>query len=302
MSFGLLLRFLIGGIAAIAFGSAAVACTVTPEDVSAATGDPDTLMALHAKAERDCSRAIVDQAAKSAGIALFNKALKQQGSAQLKSLEAAAGYSKDWRILAALGQVQLQSGQPANAARNLQAALVSLQDDPPSNPPPKSAVKRLITMANNARSVSPTYVRSLKTRSGDPGGVAAKTVAGVEIEVVPFPIEFVFGTSDVTETTRPAVADLAEILTSESASAIVLAGHTDPVGSDAANMTLSLDRANAIRSELIRAGLGDQLTIDVVGCGEASPPEIDSPELYSQDEIHQIMRRVELVRSGEPCR
>ena len=282
--------------------SSALACSVTSSDLTAARGQSDALIALHAEAERDCSRPIVDEAARLAGVALFNAALQEKGATQLGLLEKAAGYSDDWRILAALGQVQLASGEAERAAHSLQAALISLQDNPPSQPPPEDAVRRLITMANNARSLAPVFVRSLKTRSADPGGIAARSVAGVEIEVVPFPIEFVFGTTEVTEQTKPAIADLAEILSTEGGNKIVLAGHTDPVGSDDANLALSVGRAEAVRDQLLQSGLAQNLEIEVAGCGEASPPEIDSPELYSEDEIHQIMRRVELVRSGNPCK
>ncbi|MEO0361517.1 MAG: OmpA family protein [Pseudomonadota bacterium] len=292
--------------AATPFAAAATDCAALAAEAEAARGDAATLASLHEAALRDCDLAVSAGVARSLGFALFNAAREAPEAERLDLLERAAGFAKDWRVLAALGAEQLRRGDRTGAAGNLQAALVVLQEDPPTPPPPREAVERLLAMANNARAAAPKYVKAQTTRSGAPGGIAADRVAGVEIEAVPFPIEFLFNEATPTEDGVFAIGDLAELMAAAapqlSGKTIVLAGHTDPVGGDAYNLALSEERAAAVRAALLSVDALSGLDIRAVGCGEASPPRIESPEFYTEEEIHQIMRRVELVRSGSPCK
>ena len=51
---------------------------------------------------------------------------------------------------------------------------------------------------------------------------------------------------------------------------IRITGHTDNVGSDKANMTLSEGRAKAVRSEIIKRGIAAE-RIEAEGKGETEP-------------------------------
>jgi outer membrane protein OmpA-like peptidoglycan-associated protein len=68
---------------------------------------------------------------------------------------------------------------------------------------------------------------------------------------------------------------------------IEISGHTDAVGSDAANQQLSEDRANSVREYLIRKGVRID-KIEAVGYGEAVPVATNDT-----DEGRQLNRRVE---------
>lgn len=259
------------------------------------------LVELHSQAQRLCDPVSFDALSTRLGNTYFNAAVKSPGQDQKSLLIEAAKYGKDWRIFAALGELQLRDGERRAAAENLQWAILALRNSPPAQSPPAQSVRKLITMANNARAVADTYVRVLRNRSDQPDGVAANNVSGVVIEAVPFPIEFVFGEPTLTEAGIIGAEDLADILTAEETAKITLAGHTDPTGSDSYNRDLSLKRAEAVRDILLEKGIGERMTIDVIACGEAYPPAIESPEFYSEEEIHQIMRRVELLRAGSEC-
>lgn len=267
----------------------------------AARGDIAALGELQARADA-CDGATATYVSGALGGALFNAARTASEAERLSLLKRASTLRRDWRIYAALGEEQARAGDHGGAALSLQSALVILQESPPDPPPPAEAVEKLIAMANVARATAPVYTRALRTRSNEPGGVAAERVAGVEIEAVPFPIEFVFGETTLTEDGAFAVEDLGEIVSASAGAVITLAGHTDPVGSDAANRALSLRRAEAVRDILLGQRGLNGVEIRTIGCGETSKPRIDQPEFYSEAEIHQIMRRVELVRSGEPCK
>lgn len=296
-------RIVIGllGICAawIAPAAQAASCADLVDAARGARQDAAVLESVFAQAQRECPAAEATAIGRTLGIALFNRAQKSSGETQLGDLRRAAQVARDWRILAALGQLESAQGNHEGAARSYQLALLELQENPPDPLPPPEITKRLLTMANNARAASPVYVRSITTRSGEPGADAAQSVAGVQVEAVPFPIEFVFGKTELTPSGAFAVDDLVGILGNDT-TRIVLAGHTDPVGSDALNDKLSLARAEAVQQELLNRGI--TAVIEIAGCGERFPPVIENPDFYTQDETHQIMRRVELVRSGSPCR
>jgi outer membrane protein OmpA-like peptidoglycan-associated protein len=75
---------------------------------------------------------------------------------------------------------------------------------------------------------------------------------------------------------------------------IEVEGHTDSVGSDDYNQSLSERRAESVRSYLIRQGIPRD-TIDAMGFGEANPVVANTTAAGRQQN-----RRVELVIQGEP--
>ncbi len=295
-------------VAGLTFGEACaqtVNCDDLLAEAKAAQGDVDKLTVVRDAAEKSCKIDVAVAVSRFLGFALFNKATTASPAERMSLLKSAALYAKDWRVFAALGSEQLKAGELPEAARSLQSALIIIQETSPTPAPPPDVVAKLITMTNNARAAAPGYVKVGSTRSGEPGGVASDKIAGVQIETVPFPIEFVFNESTPTEDGVFAISDLTDILISNAkrkpGEVILLAGHTDPVGDEASNLKLSERRAASVRDALLAVGALSGAKIRIIGCGESSPPKIESPEFYSEDEIHQIMRRVELVRSGNPC-
>lgn len=233
--------------------------------------------------------------------ALFNTARELTGAERRELLSRATGLTKDWRVHATLGGDQLKTGEYVDAAGSLQLALTDLQERDGAGAS-DAVIERIVTMTNNARALAGEYIPNPTTRSGDPSGSAATSIGGVSIETVPFPIEFEFAKDVPTDDGLFAIEDLISILDGSDVGTVTLAGHTDPVGGDKANQRLSEDRALAVRNSLVAALLPGASQIRVVGCGETSPPKIESPEYFTEAEIHQIMRRVELVREGAPCR
>lgn len=87
---------------------------------------------------------------------------------------------------------------------------------------------------------------------------------------------------------------LAEFLEQAPDRSVTIEGHTDSVGSDAFNQTLSENRANAVRSELLGRGVNAS-RINAVGLGESVP-------VASNDNAagRQQNRRVEIIVSNPP--
>jgi OOP family OmpA-OmpF porin len=82
-------------------------------------------------------------------------------------------------------------------------------------------------------------------------------------------LEFDFGKSTIRARSLPYLQRVADILRQKGFS-LKLAGHTDNVGSDAANMKLSKDRAESVKATLVSQGANPS-RIEATGYGESQP-------------------------------
>jgi OOP family OmpA-OmpF porin len=82
-------------------------------------------------------------------------------------------------------------------------------------------------------------------------------------------LEFDLGKSTIRAKSYPTLNRVADLLKSKDFS-LKLAGHTDNTGSDALNLALSKDRAEAIKSYLVSQG-ANASRIEAVGYGESQP-------------------------------
>jgi OOP family OmpA-OmpF porin len=82
-------------------------------------------------------------------------------------------------------------------------------------------------------------------------------------------LEFDFGKATIRAKSYPSLNRVARLLTEKNFS-LRLAGHTDNVGSNDANMRLSKDRAESIKSYLVSQG-ANASRIEATGYGETQP-------------------------------
>ncbi len=101
-------------------------------------------------------------------------------------------------------------------------------------------------------------------------------------------LEFDFGKATIRARSLPYLNNVVELLTKKGIS-LKLAGHTDNVGSDAANLNLSRNRANAVRDYLISQGANGS-KIEATGYGESQPSSSNKTA-----EGRQQNRRVEFT-------
>lgn len=94
---------------------------------------------------------------------------------------------------------------------------------------------------------------------------------------MPDAITFDFGQSAVKPQSYGVLNNLANTLNQFPDTRIQITGHTDNVGSDAANMQLSQQRANGVRSYLASMGVAAQ-RMQAVGYGESRPVADNSSE------------------------
>jgi hypothetical protein len=107
-----------------------------------------------------------------------------------------------------------------------------------------------------------------------------------------YTLRFDYDQSDILPEAKTALEDIAAVLKSSPSLRLLIVGHTDNIGSSDFNARLSLERANAVRSDLIKRGVpGDRLVTE--GAGEERPVASNDTE-----EGRSLNRRVQLVRIG----
>ncbi|MEW5721660.1 MAG: OmpA family protein [Thermodesulfobacteriota bacterium] len=89
---------------------------------------------------------------------------------------------------------------------------------------------------------------------------------------------------------KPVLDEVLELLKSEPDWQLTIEGHTDSVGSDEHNQTLSKQRADSVKAYLVGGGV-DEARLKTVGYGESKPVSDNDTELGRAQN-----RRVELVR------
>lgn len=104
---------------------------------------------------------------------------------------------------------------------------------------------------------------------------------------------FAFGKYDLRPEARERLAKLSGIVLAHPGLNLAVEGHTDNVGGDAMNQTLSEQRAQSVRQYLIDQGL-DAGTISAKGFGKTMPVADNSTA-----DGRQKNRRVEIIISGE---
>ena len=96
-----------------------------------------------------------------------------------------------------------------------------------------------------------------------------------------FTLNFRFESDELTDASKAIVPEILRAVREHSAPEVVVVGHTDTMGTPAANFALGLKRATAVRSLLVTAGL-DASTVEATSLGEAyllvrTPDETPEP-------------------------
>src|SRR5215213_4612175 len=103
---------------------------------------------------------------------------------------------------------------------------------------------------------------------------------------------FEFGTTTLTENSKQQLASLVQQLQQKPPASIIIDGHTDKVGKEAFNKTLSANRAELI-AQLLRNALPENVNI-------ATNSHASSMLLTDNDEEQHLNRRVEIIIDTKP--
>ncbi len=102
-------------------------------------------------------------------------------------------------------------------------------------------------------------------------------------------IYFVTGKTRILESSEKALKELYNLLSSRPSQRIRIVGHTDDIGSDRSNQSLSEGRCDAVRQAMVSRGVAPD-RIEIEGRGERDPIMPNDTE-----EHRQMNRRVEIV-------
>lgn len=295
------------GVILLAAPAAALACPLEPLQRARSAPEAAAAHATIMQAGAACDAGQRDWASRLTAahhlqVASQLAAARRPAAEVMAALDASLRFGELWQAYAMRGDLRQTlrdaAGQRDYAAASLdyQFALNAIEaGDERTDPVPREVIASLFRKAEQTRMLAERAIASPPTRSGRPGGLATRQIRSFVAESVAMPIQFEFGSDNVTPGGARAAMDLAAMLEAEGRPAIVLVGHTDPVGSSEANRALSLRRATAVGRFLVQRGYDPQ-RIRIEGRGEDSPLQIENKDGYSTAEIHQILRRVELVR------
>lgn len=242
----------------------------------------------------DCTDAFRNELRARLAEMTFADAQKRQGPARLDRLDQALRYQKQWPILVAQGDARFAAKQYGPAAQSYQAAINRLNDAPKEGTASPAQIKRLFQMASAALALSDGAPEVPSQRDGSPGGIFAPNVRGYAVEEVDVPITFQFGRDEFDPQGAQLAEQLAAAILAENPPKLFIAGHTDPVGGEQANLDLSIKRAIRVANFLTERGYAGEL--DGGGFGESRPPELPDGVAPGSPEAHRLARRVEIQR------
>jgi len=116
-----------------------------------------------------------------------------------------------------------------------------------------------------------------------PAGTVILTIDGTKVD---------FNKPTWRDDAEPFLDELVVDLTSDAGERIKISveGHTDNIGADAANITIGLDRARAIREYLIGQGISAE-RIEIRSGGEGAPVAPNTTALGRQQNRRIVIRR-----------
>jgi outer membrane protein OmpA-like peptidoglycan-associated protein len=156
------------------------------------------------------------------------------------------------------------------------------------------AADEALAMAASNRDQAVAALMERRSETPAPAASAAPTASSASTEQAQQGLEgFAFGASKVPPKAMPTIDQLASTLKSNPEAKVVIEGHTDNVGSSAYNQTLALERAQAVRSALVREGV-EVGRISVRSVGEGNPVASNDTK-----EGRRENRRAQVIIEGE---
>jgi outer membrane protein OmpA-like peptidoglycan-associated protein len=213
---------------------------------------------------------------------------------RLAKLEDALKYGGAWDIHAKIADLQAKLPGKRDSAKIGMAydrALVALDEMPESARPALAEIGRLTRLAYQYEVLAVAGGTPLQ-REGHFRSIVTRQI---NVGFVPAPLQFEFGKAELTLAGKAQAQALLTQLQARQMPALHLIGHTDPVGTFEDNDELSLRRAAAIKKFLEDNGYPrGRLTIAGRGKRDVASLKIEAPESFTEDQIHQMLRRVEL--------
>ncbi|MET8118502.1 OmpA family protein [Micromonospora sp. NPDC005189] len=129
----------------------------------------------------------------------------------------------------------------------------------------------------------------------EPDGTSMQAESSRRIELtLAADVLFAFGKADLSPAARARLDEIAGRLRSQAKGKVQIDGHTDSVGDDAQNLTLSRRRAQAVRDALTAALTDSGITYEINGFGETRPVAPNTVDGKDNPKGRASNRRVEI--------
>lgn len=221
-------------------------------------------------------------------------------------LEAGRAFGQPWQLLATLGEVRLDRARAsktrdafASAAQSYQQAMTVLADEEESvcrEPVPSRQVIAGLHAAMSQAVLLAPATDPIPTRTNKCGGAFLGSIRGFVPVARPVPITFAYKEASLTPEGERAARVLADCVKRESYERVELSGHTDRVGADAYNLDLSARRLATVRGVLKANGFAGEVV--TMAKGKSEPFRADDRGKYTQEQLDQLDRRVEIRGGG----
>lgn len=132
-------------------------------------------------------------------------------------------------------------------------------------------------------------VRQIESISGDIS--TTETPDAVEVTLAA-DVLFAFDSADLTQQASSRIAEVAAKISEDATGAVSVTGHTDSIGTNAYNQTLSEQRAAAVAAALKAIAPADYVTI---GKGESEPVADNEVDGQDHPEGRKLNRRVTIA-------
>jgi outer membrane protein OmpA-like peptidoglycan-associated protein len=219
---------------------------------------------------------------------------KAAPSDRLTQLGAALKFANKWNawdIHAKIADLQRKVPGKVDHAKISMAydrALVALDEAPEAQRPAPGEIGRLARLAYQYEALSSTPLKR-------DGHFTRSVLRQITVGYVPAPLQFEYDKDELTLAGKAQAQTLLAQLQARKLPELQLVGHTDPVGSLEYNDDLSLRRAAAIKRFLVDNGYPpDRITVAGRGKRDAASYRIEDRASFTEPEIHQVLRRVEL--------
>ncbi len=149
----------------------------------------------------------------------------------------------------------------------------------------------IIEFYSQANERQPVYIKDIRVDYGVVDPVEVAEVFALDREYTTRSIFFDFNSARLRPESTPEL-ERVKTMIEGFGEPVVISGHTDSIGDDAYNLTLSAERAAAVKAYLVTHGV-DAALIETVGRGEAEPVGDNTT-----DEGRQANRRVVIEPAG----
>lgn len=238
----------------------------------------------------DCDDAIREWVGDYLARESFLDALETNGDERRAHLNKALKFERHWRSYAELGKLEWSLGRYGDAAQKFQLALNELSEGDQTHNAGTEEIAEVYELATAALALAQSPVDMPRTRSGNTGGIFTTSIRGFEVEEVSLPITFEYDSTEFDAIGAEYAQTLVEHITLSAPASIALGGHTDPEGPDDYNLSLSVKRAEAVKSYLLANGFSGEVRI--AGYGEKDIPPAPPGIEPGSAEHHRIARRV----------